>query len=67
MITITINGEKREFNEGSTVSDVLNNMGAEKQRVAVVVNENIIYPENRSSVVLQENDDVELLVFVEGG
>lgn len=67
MITITLNGEQLDINEGSTVDDMLNIIGAEKQQVAVVVNENIVYPENRTSFLLQESDQVEVLVFVEGG
>lgn len=67
MITITLNGEQRDIHDGSTVDDILSTIGAEKQRVAVVVNEKIIYPEKRSSLVLRENDQVEVLSFVEGG
>lgn len=67
MITITLNGEQRDIRNGSTVNDILSIIGAEKQRVAVVVNENIIYPEKRGSMVLRENDQVEVLAFVEGG
>ncbi len=67
MITITLNGEQRDLHDGSTVDDILGIIGAEKQRVAVVVNENIIYPEKRSDMVLRENDQVEVLAFVEGG
>lgn len=67
MITITLNGEQRDIRDGSTVNDILSIIGAEKQRVAVVVNENIIYPEKRGGMVLRENDQVEVLAFVEGG
>lgn len=67
MITITLNGEPRDIHDGSTVDDMLGIIGAEKQRVAVVVNENIIYAEKRSTLVLQENDQVEVLAFTEGG
>lgn len=67
MITITLNGEQLDINEGSTVDDMLNIIGAEKQQVAVVVNENIVYPENRTGFLLQESDQVEVLVFAEGG
>ena len=67
MITITLNGQQREIQEGSSVEDILSIIGAEKQRVAVVVNENIVYPEKRGSVLLQEKDLVEVLSFVAGG
>lgn len=67
MITITLNGEQRNVQTGSSVDDLLGIIGAETQRVAVVINENIVYPEKRSSQILQENDQVEVLAFVEGG
>ena len=67
MITITLNGEQRDIHDGSTVDDILGIIGAEKQRVAVVVNENIVYPEKRSSMKLRDNDQVEVLSFAEGG
>lgn len=67
MITITLNGEQRNVQTGSSVDDLLGIIGAETQRVAVVINENIVYPEKRSSRILQENDQVEVLAFVEGG
>lgn len=67
MITITLNGEQRKIDDGSTVDDILDIIGAERQRVAVVVNENIIPPENRSSIILRENDQVDVLAFVQGG
>ena len=67
MIKITLNGEQRDIHDGSTVDDILGIIGAEKQRVAVVVNENIVYPEKRSSMKLRDNDQVEVLSFAEGG
>ncbi len=67
MITITLNGEQRDLHDGSTVDDLLGIIGAEKQHVAVVVNESIVYPEKRSRMKLRDNDQVEVLSFVEGG
>ena len=67
MITITLHGEQRKIDDGSTVDDILDIIGAERQRVAVVVNENIVPPENRSSMILRENDQVDVLAFVQGG
>ncbi|MCG8345604.1 MAG: sulfur carrier protein ThiS [Chlorobiales bacterium] len=67
MITITLNGEQRKIRDGSTVDDILDIIGTEQQRVAVVVNENIVPPENRSSMILRKNDQVDVLAFAEGG
>jgi len=67
MIRITLNGEKREFPSGSSVADLLKLERAESQKVAVVVNENIVRPDDRTSVILQDGDQVEILVFAGGG
>jgi sulfur carrier protein len=66
-IAITLNGESKEIPAGTTVAGLLNTVGAESQNVAVVVNENIVRPDARASVLLQENDQVEILVFAGGG
>ena len=66
-IGITLNGERKNVPEGASVADLLNTLGAESQNVAVVVNENIVRPDARASVLLQENDQVEILVFAGGG
>jgi len=67
MIRITLNGEKREFPSGSSVADLLKLECAESQKVAVIVNENIVRPDDRASLILQDGDQVELLVFAGGG
>jgi sulfur carrier protein len=67
MITIDLNGERREIQDGSTVTELLNSIGADRQRVAVVVNEIIVRPENRDHHFLHENDHVDVLVFAGGG
>jgi len=67
MITIELNGEQQPFPPGSSVSDLLAIIGSDGKSVAVVVNEQIIRPENRLSHLLQEGDRVELLMFAGGG
>jgi len=66
-IAITLNGESREIPAGATVSELLVIAEADRQPVAVVVNENIVRPEERPSRVLQAGDQVEVLVFAGGG
>jgi len=66
-IGITLNGERKEIPAGASVADLLNTVGGDSQNVAVVVNENIVRPDARASVLLQENDQVEILVFAGGG
>jgi sulfur carrier protein len=66
-ITIILNGERTGIPEGSTVAELLDLAGAEGQRIAVVVNEAVIRPGDRSATILKENDQVDLLVFAGGG
>jgi len=67
MITIELNGQQQPLPTGSAVSDLLSIIGSDGKSVAVVVNEQIIRPENRSAHFLQEGDRVELLIFAGGG
>ncbi len=67
MITIELNGQKQPLPTGSAVSDLLSIIGSDGKSVAVLVNQQIIRPENRSARILQEGDEVELLIFAGGG
>jgi sulfur carrier protein len=67
MITIELNGKKQPLPSGSAVSDLLTIIGSDGKKVAIVVNEQIIRPENRPAHFLQEGDRVELLIFAGGG
>ncbi|MGB7509727.1 MAG: sulfur carrier protein ThiS, partial [Pelodictyon phaeoclathratiforme] len=67
MITIELNGQQQPLPAGSAVNDLLSIIGSDGKSVAVVVNQQIIRPENRSTRLLQEGDQVELLIFAGGG
>ncbi|HWR02132.1 MAG TPA: sulfur carrier protein ThiS [Chlorobaculum sp.] len=67
MIKITLNGQAREIAGGSSVAELLALSGADRQQVAVVVNEQIVRPEERKARILEENDQVDVLVFAGGG
>jgi sulfur carrier protein len=67
MITIELNGQQQSLPSGSAVTDLFAAIGSDGKSVAVVVNETIIRPENRSAHILQEGDHVELLIFAGGG
>ena len=66
-IHITVNGQKRELPSSSSVADLLKREGAESQKLAVVVNEQIVRPDKRASLILKEGDQLELLIFAGGG
>ncbi|EHO86373.1 thiamine biosynthesis protein ThiS [Eubacterium infirmum F0142] len=62
-----LNGEKIEFREGITVSELVAEMGFSEAMVAVELNLDILPRDSFSSTVLKENDCIEVVRFVGGG
>lgn len=62
-----VNGEKFDFREGMTVSDLVAEMGFSEAMVAVELNLDILPRDSFSSTVLKENDYIEVVRFVGGG
>ena len=62
-----VNGEKIEFREGITVSELVAEMGFSEAMVAVELNLDILPRDSFSSTVLKENDCIEVVRFVGGG
>lgn len=66
-ITITLNGERTDIPEGSSVAALLELSGAGRNQVAVVLNETVVRPGERTATILNQDDRVDLLVFAGGG
>jgi len=64
---IIINGQAREFQEGLTLLEVLKELSLSDKVMAAAVNMNIVKQDSWDSVVIKENDKLELLDFVGGG
>jgi sulfur carrier protein len=64
---IVVNGEIREFNEGSTLSEILNELSLNGKVMAAAVNMEIVKQDNWSTYTLNDGDKLELLDFVGGG
>ena len=62
-----VNGEKFEFREGMTVSELVAEMGFSEAMVAAELNLDILPRDSFSSTVLKENDCIEVVRFVGGG
>lgn len=62
-----LNGEKFEFREGMTVSELVAEIGFSEAMVAVELNLDILPRDSFSSTVLKENDCIEIVRFVGGG
>ena len=64
---ITLNGEKREIPESTTVQGLLEMLTIQSQRVAVELNEHIVKKDNYAGTTLQEGDSLEVVSFMQGG
>ncbi len=63
---VKING-KEEAVAGISLSDYLKDNGYNPESIVIELNGEILNRNNYSSVVLQENDVVEILMFMGGG
>jgi thiamine biosynthesis protein ThiS len=66
-IAIELNGAPRQVRGGSTLDDLLEELGLERGHVAVEVNREIIPKQRWNSYVVQEDDAIEVVHFVGGG
>lgn len=67
MMTLTINGESREFNENTTLEQVLQELNLEGKVMAAAVNMQIVKQNEWNSYMPKDGDKLELLDFVGGG
>ncbi|OLC98578.1 MAG: thiamine biosynthesis protein ThiS [Acidobacteria bacterium 13_1_40CM_4_58_4] len=67
MVTITVNGEQRSANPGSTVADLLRELGLDTGRVAIERNLEILSRPDWQKTILQAGDRYEIVQFVGGG
>jgi thiazole synthase/sulfur carrier protein len=64
---LTVNGEAHQHKGDGTVDALLTELGATKAHTALMVNGNVVPSESWETTQLNENDQVEMLVFVGGG
>jgi thiamine biosynthesis protein ThiS len=64
---ITINGETRDFPEGTTVAGLIEALGLAKAICAAEVNREIVPRDRRERTTLREGDRVEIVTLVGGG
>ena len=67
IMTIFINGEARELDDGLTVAAMLDALELPKQRVAIEVNRRVVRKQEWGSTAVEDNDRVEVVHFVGGG
>ncbi|MEE3420471.1 MAG: sulfur carrier protein ThiS [Lachnospiraceae bacterium] len=67
-MTLTVAGEKKEYKEGITVSELIDVENVETpEYVSVSVNEEFIQRDDFPTTALKEGDVVEFLYFMGGG
>lgn len=66
MLTLTVNGEPRQVTPGS-VADLLAQLGYDRRRVAVEVNESVVPAVQHTERPLNPGDRVEIVTLVGGG
>jgi thiamine biosynthesis protein ThiS len=66
-MTLTINGEPREFSAISTLSDLVVQLGMKPDRVAVELNRELVRRDHWPTTQLADGDKLEIVHFVGGG
>ena len=67
MITLTVNGEKRELAEPTKLTAFLETLGVNPRYVAVAHNGTVLERQRWSEVVLQDGDALEIVRMAGGG
>jgi len=66
-LTIIVNGEKTNIADTSTLSELVNSLELNPQRVAIELNRRIVRRTNWESTTISEGDHIEIVHFVGGG
>ena len=64
---ITVNGEEKEYAEGISLAQLVDDLGIKVKVMAGAVNMNVVKKDDWESYLLSDEDRVELLHFVGGG
>jgi thiamine biosynthesis protein ThiS len=66
-MTVIVNGEKQNLDDAATVGDLLASLGLQDQRVAVMVNGDIVRRPDHAARRLEDADAVDVVHMVGGG
>ena len=64
---LTVAGEQKEFNDGLTVSQLIEAQSEDALYVTVSINDEFVSRDEHDSIVLKDGDVVEFLYFMGGG
>lgn len=66
-MNITLNGKQAEIRDGTALMDLIREKGLEPEKIVIEYNRKVLQKEEWDSVVLKNNDKLEVLRFVGGG
>ena len=66
-LRIEVNGEPKEFDEGTTLLKLVEQLSLAPERLAVELNREVVRRADWPGVTLSEGDRVEIVHFVGGG
>ena len=67
-MTITVSGEKKDYGEGLTLTELIEKENVETpEYVTVSINDEFVPSDAKSSTVIKDGDVVEFLYFMGGG
>jgi thiamine biosynthesis protein ThiS len=66
-ITVSVNGEARQFPTGTTISDLLRQLSLDRERIAVEHNRRVVPRAEHGAARLNHGDAIEIVTFVGGG
>ncbi|AXH10698.1 thiamine biosynthesis protein ThiS [Malaciobacter halophilus] len=66
-MTLTINGETKQFNQGITLQEIIKSLQIEEKVMAAAVNMEIVKKDDWDRYTPNDKDKLELLQFVGGG
>ena len=64
---VSVNGEGRDLRSGTTVAELVRELGLRSEQVAVELDQRLVRREDHERTVLREDDSVELVTLVGGG
>jgi len=64
---IQLNGNLYEINNGTNLSELLEKLKIQKNKVAIEVNGEIVEKSKYQNLILNKNDKVEIVHFIGGG
>jgi thiamine biosynthesis protein ThiS len=66
-MTLTINGESREYPSASTLTALVEQLGMKSDRLAIELNRQIVPRDHWPQTALKDGDKLEIVHFVGGG